>query len=278
MNFDPFQTVEVPFDKDGRITPLGGIDGTGAQAAIDAMLPNVDDVIVISHGWNNDIDDARRLYTGFFGSLAAAWSAAGLTPADLARTGVVALYWPSKRFDESDLIPGGAAAIDDPTDYGAVIATQVANLKDQFGQFDDGQKQLLDTALQQVPTLDSEAAQNAFVAALAGLLPKTTSEADQGLDTSTSDLSGGDGSGNSPKHCDAAGSAKRCAGRCRRSGGSCILQSYRRPAKSREYASKSNDVLRHERTGWNDRPKRCGAARCRHAAGETGSSRAFGRT
>ncbi len=153
MNFDPFATVEVPFDKNAAITPLGAIDGTGAEAAIAAMLPGIDDLIVISHGWNNDIDEARALYSGFFTSVAKAWSAAGLSSADQQRTGVVALYWPSKRFDESDLIPGGAAAVQDPapTDYGAAIATQIANLKDAFGQFGPAEQQLLNTALQQVP-------------------------------------------------------------------------------------------------------------------------------
>jgi hypothetical protein len=190
MNFGPFQTVEIPFDKNAKITPLGPIDGAGAQAAIDAMLPGIDDLIVISHGWNNDVDDARALYTGFFASVAAGWSAAGLTPADQQRTGILALYWPSKKFDEADLIPGGAAAIEDPpvTDYGASIAAQIANLKDAYGQFEPAQQALLDTAMAQVPLLDNEAAQNAFVAALAALLP-AASEPDPGLDASKAGFS-----------------------------------------------------------------------------------------
>ena len=193
MNFDPFQTVEVPFDKTGSITPLGEIDGTGAEAATAAMLPNIDDLIVISHGWNNDIADARNLYSGFFGSVSKAWNAAGLTASDLARTGVIALYWPSKKFDESELIPGGAAAIADPTDYGAAITTQIANLKDAYGQFDAAQQKLLDTAAAQVPSLDDPSAQNVFVAALAALFPKTTSEPDPGLDDGTGTLVGNNG-------------------------------------------------------------------------------------
>jgi hypothetical protein len=190
VNFGPFQTVEVPFDKNATITPLGPIDGAGAQDAITAMLGGIDDLIVISHGWNNDVDDARALYTGFFASVAAAWSAAGLSPADQQRTGVLALYWPSKKFDESDLIPGGAAAIDNPppTDYGASIATQIANLKDAYGPFEPAQQALLDTAMAQVPSLDTEAAQNAYVAALAALLPPA-SESDPGLDASKAGFS-----------------------------------------------------------------------------------------
>ena len=186
MNFGPFQTIEVPFDKNAAITPLGPIDGTGAAAAIAALAPKVDDLILISHGWNNDVDDARTLYAAIFASVANAWSAAGLTPADQTKTAILALYWPSKKFDESDLIPGGAAAVQDPVpvDYGAAITAQIANLKDAFGQFDAAQQTLLDRAGAQVPLLDTEAAQNAYVAALAALFPSTTDEADPGLDAS----------------------------------------------------------------------------------------------
>ncbi len=195
MNFAPFATVEVPFDKNAAITPLGGIDGSGAQAALAAMLPNVDDVILISHGWNNDILEAQALYSGFFSSVAKAWGAAGLTPADQQRTGVIAIYWPSKRFDESDLIAGGAAAVADSStvDFSAAIAAQIANLKDAFGQFDATQQALLDAALAQVPALDTPAGQDAYVAALAALFPKTTGEPDLGLDAGTSALASGNG-------------------------------------------------------------------------------------
>jgi hypothetical protein len=186
VNFAPFQTIEVPFDKDATITPLGPIDGAGAPAALTALLAEIDDLIVISHGWNNDVDDARALYTKFFTSVASGWGAAGLTPENAQRTGVLALYWPSKKFDEADLIPGGAAAIADATqtDYDAAIRAQIANLKDAFGQFDPAGQQALDAALQQVASLDSAAGQNAYVAALASLFPSAAGEDDPGLDAS----------------------------------------------------------------------------------------------
>ncbi len=187
MKFDPFPTVEVPFDKDARITPLGAIDGNGAAAALASMVAGIDDLIVIAHGWNNDIDEARTLYAGFFSSVATVWAAAGLTPAATARTGVLALYWPSKKFDEAQLIPGGAAAIGDPLagdDRGALSA-QLANLTDTFGGFGAAQRALLDDALAHVPLLDTAAGQNGYVAALAGLFPPTTGETDPGLDRGT---------------------------------------------------------------------------------------------
>ena len=219
MNFDPFATIEVPFDKDAVITPLGEIDGSGSEAAIAAMLPNVDDLIVISHGWNNDIDEARALYTGFFASVGKAWSAAGFSSADQQRTGVIALYWPAKRFDEADLIPGGAAAIADSeaTDYGAAIAAQIANLKDGFGQFDATQQRLLDAALEQVPNLDTESGQNAYVAALGALFPKTA-EPDRGLDAGKKRARRNRRRAGLAEHSNAARHAGRCAPSNRRRG------------------------------------------------------------
>ena len=55
------------------------------------------------------------------------------------------------------------------------------------------QQKLLDTAAAQVPSLDDPSAQNVFVAALAALFPKTTSEPDPGLDDGTGTLVGNNG-------------------------------------------------------------------------------------
>ncbi len=290
MNFATFTTIEVPFDKDATITPLGPIDGAGVQAAIAALLPGIDDLIVISHGWNNDVVDARGLYTAFFTSVAQAWSAAGLTAADQQRTGVIALYWPSKKFDEADLIPGGAAAIDDAaaTDYGAAIAAQIANLKDANGQFDPAQQQALDTALQQVPSLEGEAAQNAYVAALASLFPSASGEADPGLDASKGGFAGRSGAdilndietqlgAQAPAAAAGGGAAvigdDAPSGDGGRRNGARLRSDRRRQARG-ESAPESDDVLRDERARGDGRAKRRGAARRGGAGGEAVAARA----
>ena len=58
----PFFPVE--FDKQGKIFD------PAQPAALDAHLAadGATDLIVFSHGWNNDMDDARRLYAKFFAS------------------------------------------------------------------------------------------------------------------------------------------------------------------------------------------------------------------
>ena len=199
MQFQPFQTVEIAFDVHGAPMPLPGGDGDDARDALLAMANDVDDLIVISHGWNNDIPEAQALYTGVLESVGKAWAAAGLSPDAQRKTGVAALYWPSKKFDDADLIPGGdggAASIDAPAapDYAALIKAQLENLQGGAEAFGATGAATLSTAHAQVDNLDDEEAQNAYVAALAALLPVDTEEYDPGLDRGTSALRTSDGS------------------------------------------------------------------------------------
>lgn len=65
---------------------------------------------MISHGWNNDAKEANDLYTGFLQSVEDI-AAEELVPGIGARKlGVARLFWPSKKFADADLIPGGGAA------------------------------------------------------------------------------------------------------------------------------------------------------------------------
>lgn len=74
-----------------------------AQAVAALDLPKITDLIVISHGWNNDIAEARELYAKLFANLAPM-----LTKAGSARKFVaLGVLWPSKRFADEDLIPRG---------------------------------------------------------------------------------------------------------------------------------------------------------------------------
>ena len=91
----------VEFRKDGSVHDQGQVtalfDGLGGAA----------ELLVLSHGWNNDRDGASRMYTHFLNSLAQVRDAA-TSPA----LAVLEIFWPSKRFSSEDLIPGGAASGD----------------------------------------------------------------------------------------------------------------------------------------------------------------------
>jgi hypothetical protein len=108
---------EVPFDAQGDI------DRTVADRALSGLRDaDVTDVVVLSHGWNNDAAAARRLHERFFGMFPPLLA----PPTSPERTvGLLGVRWPSKRwsdepepaFDPADHLPdlgGGAADVGDP--------------------------------------------------------------------------------------------------------------------------------------------------------------------
>jgi hypothetical protein len=93
---------DVEFTKDGavhddaQVTAL--VNGLGAAT----------DLLVLAHGWNNDKDDARGLYERFIATLNQVGpGVAGFTDRKVV---LARLFWPSKKFAEADLIPGGGVA------------------------------------------------------------------------------------------------------------------------------------------------------------------------
>jgi len=107
------------------------------------------DLVIISHGWNNDMDEARRLYIKIM----------TLLDTELNRQnkkfGVLGIFWPSKKFAEKDLIPGGAAGID-PKENDAIIE-QAAKLKGFFDSDDaDEHLQTIQDVLELEKTGDAE--------------------------------------------------------------------------------------------------------------------------
>jgi hypothetical protein len=101
-----FPYFEVQFTKEGSVHQ---------ESEVKALMDNVGDatdLIVLAHGWNNDMQQARRLYESLLGSMRKsidAGSVAGLADRSFAVLGVL---WPSKRFADEDFIAGGAASLD----------------------------------------------------------------------------------------------------------------------------------------------------------------------
>ncbi len=95
---------EIEFDKRGRLFDLSQFKALAGHFDQRATT----DLIVFAHGWNNDLADARKLYTKFltqFGAYASS-PATGRERVFAA----AAILWPSKKFTDKDLIPGGGAA------------------------------------------------------------------------------------------------------------------------------------------------------------------------
>jgi hypothetical protein len=163
-----FPYFEVEFDKSGEMARAKGIEQLGALMG----AGKVTDLLVISHGWNNDMAEARALYDHFF---ARTREVLDTLPALQARKfAVLGVLWPSKKFADEDLIASGAAGLHARVD-GAAIKTQLDGLK---GFFDDAKA---DAALTKARALvdsleDKATARREFVDLLRSLLPPPNSQ------------------------------------------------------------------------------------------------------
>ena len=169
---------DVEFTKDGDAFRQAQAD------ALVAGLGGVTDLIVVSHGWNNDMADARALYDELVGNiekLLDARKAAGSPAALKALAGrtyaVCQVFWPSKKFTDADLIPGGGAVSATKASDKALITVLEALKRDpaRLGGKDAPAARIkaIDRAIKAVPKLStSAAARKAFVDALRSTMPK----------------------------------------------------------------------------------------------------------
>ncbi|MEJ7739527.1 MAG: hypothetical protein WKF97_19055 [Chitinophagaceae bacterium] len=177
-NISGYPYFEVQFTKEGAVFD---------KQAVDLLLTGmsqkpVTDLLVISHGWNNDMNDARVLYKNFVPLLAKQQSALGLSNRSFAVLGVL---WPSKKFAEKELIAGGGAASLSGTGQPEelqVLLDQLENLSDSFD--DDGANNTLQKAKIAAKNIQrSSNAQHEFVQQMNALMTdsvqKNAVEADE---------------------------------------------------------------------------------------------------
>jgi pimeloyl-ACP methyl ester carboxylesterase len=180
--FGGYPAFEVMYDTGGQLVAPSAEDeavnyfGTGAGKGIT-------DIFVISHGWNNDIDEARTLYGNVFDSVK---SVTASSPLPGRSFGVVALFWPSKKFADPSEIPGGAAGLADPG------ATRLSAQLDRFAEIfadDPAAAGKIAYARSLIPALEfSESVQDKYVEALTSLVPQPRYERDEGLDSARENL------------------------------------------------------------------------------------------
>ena len=105
-----FLFFQVQFTKEGD---------TFQQSEVAALIGHITqtgdarptDLLVMSHGWNNNTDEAKTLYSGLADKLAEQIRA--MNALKTRRFSVCGALWPSKKFEDRDLIPGGAAALNE---------------------------------------------------------------------------------------------------------------------------------------------------------------------
>ncbi len=145
--------------------------------ALRRLADDSTDVLVLSHGWNNDMDEAHALYERIATSLdeLRARPEAGGEDRSLAICGVL---WPSKRFAERALISGGAAAA------GAADPHLGEDVLDLGRAFDGAEAEAaLKEAAELAPELDhSVEARRRFADLLRSLVTREESEPSDAID------------------------------------------------------------------------------------------------
>jgi hypothetical protein len=103
-----FPYAEVQFTTSGSAA-----DPNQVRAAVNLVASSsATDVLVLAHGWNNDMPAARRLYNSLTDQIAAV---RGDVPQVAGRgIAVIGALWPSVRWADEDGIAGGGAAVGTP--------------------------------------------------------------------------------------------------------------------------------------------------------------------
>ena len=167
-----FSYFPVEFTKDGQV-----FDPAQVEALVAGLKqPPPTDLLVLSHGWNNDMHDAQGLYDTFLAAFRPVLEGAAKAVLAGRTFAVLGVLWPSKKFADTQLIPSGAAGANSPI-TNALLVAALDRLK---GVFDaPGADQVLEQAKALIPRLeDSPKAQGDFADLLRQVLPATEKSPD----------------------------------------------------------------------------------------------------
>lgn len=186
-------TFDVELTKDGSIFQ---------QAQLDAVLNGlgqVDDLLVLAHGWNNDMADAKSLYDELLGNIDKLLDLRGhpnvpeslkgfVEPLRDRKFAAVRVFWPSKKFTDEELIPGGGAATAEAEGKSTAATIELLDeLKiapQRLGDhtIDPQRDAAMERAKQLLPALATVAAQREFVDSLRTILDPSATEKDDASD------------------------------------------------------------------------------------------------
>lgn len=161
-----FEYFEVQFTKSGDVHDRNEVAALKKHSAASETT----DLLVLSHGWNNDMAEARGLYGGLLSQLRTELRARRITAAPKSIS-VLALLWPSKKFADMELTASGAAGLASSVADDALVqqVQQLARLLD-----DPEHTKTLNSLKALIPRLeDSPKAQSEFADLLrAALAPE----------------------------------------------------------------------------------------------------------
>jgi len=156
-----FPYSEIQFTKRGEVF---------AQEDVDACISQIEgnsvtDLILISHGWKNDIADARNLYTKLITNFRD--SSGDLL--DGRSVVVCGVFWPSKKYTPKNLQPGGGASTADRK-FDEALAADIDSLA-ELSDDDAGALSSIEQLKVLLPKLkDKRTARDEFVSAVMQLL------------------------------------------------------------------------------------------------------------
>lgn len=85
------------------------IDKLGNLVTPSQIVPR-ENLFAMAHGWNSDMNDARALYDDFFNQFNRTLEAHGI-PEAAKKCAVMGILWPSEKYADPALTPGGAAGM-----------------------------------------------------------------------------------------------------------------------------------------------------------------------
>ena len=165
----PFPYFEVQFNKQGNAADENEVN----QALKSISQGAFTDLFIVSHGWNNDMDDARKLYKNLFDCVDKELDAGDVPNLGSRKFAVLGILWPSKKFAEEDLIPSGAAGINSAVTV-QFIQKQLDYLKGVFDKPDADAT--IELAKKLVPQLENSPKAQREFADLIRSLPKRGAE------------------------------------------------------------------------------------------------------
>ena len=108
MDF-PYPYFPLQFTKEGSVFQQAEVDALMNGAAAGENAPS--DLLIMCHGWNNNMDDARDLYLGLSKLIKGQVDANQVL--NKRKYAICGVLWPSKKFEDTELIPSGAAALEE---------------------------------------------------------------------------------------------------------------------------------------------------------------------
>jgi len=170
-----FDFFPLNCDRDGRIETPGELQAltSGATGA------NATDAVFIAHGFRNDENDARDLYSGFLQTFRAHLDRPEFSGLKARRYVVCAIFWPSKTFRES-FGEGAVQGLDDAEAEKREIRRRLEHLKATDARAE--QRPKLQKAIDLLDTVDDHtAAQDEFVELVMSLLDGVQLDPTEGL-------------------------------------------------------------------------------------------------